>query len=185
MIAAIAVVISHVGLALKEFGLSYTYSSDLAGYGVTVFFSLSGFLITYLLLLEKKRTGDISIKAFYLRRVLRIWPLYYLYLLLVVATVYFYMPDQLPGGLLFYIFLCANIPFVFGFPLPFVDHYWSLGVEEQFYLFWRWVVRHVRKLFRFVMIFIILFVIAKLRTKIPGRQDILALAVSINPCYPV
>ena len=47
-------------------------------FGVDIFFLLSGFLITYLLLLEQQRYGRINIKSFYLRRVLRIWPLYYL-----------------------------------------------------------------------------------------------------------
>jgi len=47
-------------------------------FGVTVFFVLSGFLITYLLMQERTETNTISIKDFYIRRILRIWPLYYL-----------------------------------------------------------------------------------------------------------
>jgi peptidoglycan/LPS O-acetylase OafA/YrhL len=149
-LAALAVVISHVTLSLTNFGLDpYIFGSlpdgkpkglTLAGYGVSIFFVLSGFLITYLLLAERA-VKEISIKKFYLRRILRIWPLYYLYL---VITIFFF---QLSGQaidvptLLLYIFYGANIPFIVGTALPFLSHYWSLGVEEQFYLFWPWVIK--------------------------------------------
>src|SRR5690349_15528394 len=98
-IAALAVVISHTTVALSDYGLNnkiFGESSDgratglkLAGYGVTIFFTLSGFLITYLLLKEKE-LGTIKIKNFYIRRILRIWPLYYGYLILALGTILFY-----------------------------------------------------------------------------------------------
>src|SRR5688572_28294357 len=78
--AAFAVVISHIRLAYGDFGLPTVDGLLLARYGVTVFFAISGFLITYLLLQEKQTTGTVDIKSFYWRRVLRIWPLYYFYL---------------------------------------------------------------------------------------------------------
>jgi peptidoglycan/LPS O-acetylase OafA/YrhL len=161
-IAAMAVVVFHIGGALKDFGFAFTWTSYLGGHGVTMFFSLSGFLITYLLLIEKTRVGRIDIKAFYIRRILRIWPVYYFYLLLAAITIYFFMPAELTGGIFYYIALCANIPFIFGFPLSFLAHYWSLGVEEQFYLFWPWVVRRSKNLLRFLLIFIFIFVVTKL-----------------------
>jgi peptidoglycan/LPS O-acetylase OafA/YrhL len=161
-IAAVAVVVSHTGLAMKEFGFHHEWTSDLAAFGVTIFFSLSGFLITYLLLLEKSKTGRIDIKAFYIRRILRIWPLYYFYLLLAVITIFFFLPDQLRSSIFFYIALCANIPFIFNFSLPFLNHYWSLGVEEQFYLFWPWVVKNSKNLLRFLLIFISIFITVKI-----------------------
>ena len=161
-IAAMAVVASHIGLALTDFGFSSTWETYLAGYGVTIFFSLSGFLITYLLLIEKSRFHHINIKAFYIRRILRIWPLYFFYLILAVITTYFFMPEQLPGGIYYYLILCANIPSIFGFPLPLLAHYWSLGVEEQFYLFWPFVVSKSNNLFRFLALFSITIVVIKL-----------------------
>ena len=95
-VAAIAVVISHITIALKDFGLDPhifgTFDDGkpkgyiLAGYGVSVFFVLSGFLITYLLISEKD-SHSIDIKKFYIRRILRIWPLYYLYLIIAVITI--------------------------------------------------------------------------------------------------
>ena len=54
---------------------------ELGRLSVTLFFVLSGFLITYLLLVEKQRSGQIAVRRFYLRRILRIWPLYFLVVL--------------------------------------------------------------------------------------------------------
>src|SRR5690606_24795997 len=88
-IAAFAVVISHTNGRLGEFGLSKLPYWDLAGFGVTIFFTLSGFLITYLLLKERAKTGTIKVRKFYVRRLLRIWPLYYFYLFLILAIVGF------------------------------------------------------------------------------------------------
>ncbi len=147
-IAALAVVISHTTLALKAFNLSpfiFGVAKDgtpkgliLAGYGVTIFFVLSGFLITYLLQAEKD-IQEINIKKFYVRRILRIWPLYYLYLIICVAVMLLYKHHLDIKVLLLYIFYAANIPFILGNSFGFLAHYWSLGVEEQFYLFWPWV----------------------------------------------
>ncbi len=143
-IAALAVVFSHITLELGEFGLnSKILGTDingnasglnLASYGVTIFFTLSGFLITFLLLKEKEET-KLKIKEFYIRRILRIWPLYYLYFAIGLITIWFYGLPFNSISVLFYIFLAANVPFILGTPLPFLGHYWSLGVEEQFYLF--------------------------------------------------
>ena len=55
--------------------------------GVTLFFVISGFLITYLLLHEQEQSRTVSIPKFYMRRILRIWPIYYLYLLIVVLDI--------------------------------------------------------------------------------------------------
>lgn len=144
-LAALAVVISHITLGLGEFGLnSKILGTDrdgnasgllLAGYGVTIFFTLSGFLITFLLLKEKEMTGYVRVKDFYVRRILRIWPLYYLYFLVCIVTILSYGISFSKNSIPFYVFLAANIPFILGKTLPFLAHYWSLGVEEQFYLF--------------------------------------------------
>jgi len=107
---------------------------DLAGNGVTIFFTLSGFLITYLLLKEKE-ISRIKIKDFYVRRVLRIWPLYYLYFALCMITVALFKVQFDAASVPFYLLLAANVPFILNTTLPFLAHYWSLGVEEQFYLF--------------------------------------------------
>src|ERR1051326_1775359 len=85
-LAAFAVVITHVELLKGQVGLPNHWTNpvifNLGGLGVYFFFVLSGFLITYLLLAEKDKTGTIRIGNFYIRRILRIWPLYYFLVLL-------------------------------------------------------------------------------------------------------
>jgi len=71
----------HIPLWAAKIGLSFAGAGT---YGVDVFFVLSSYLITELLLREKATTGSLDVKAFYLRRILRIWPLYYLFLALAV-----------------------------------------------------------------------------------------------------
>ncbi|MFA5388740.1 MAG: acyltransferase [Candidatus Omnitrophota bacterium] len=147
-ISAIGVVISHITLKLQDFNLdphifgSFQDGSPkglfLAGYGVTIFFVLSGFLITYLLQAEKDIQA-IDVRKFYLRRILRIWPLYYIYLFISIIAIIVYRLELNGESLFLYIFYAANIPFLTENTLPFLLHYWSLGSEEQFYLFWPWI----------------------------------------------
>jgi len=67
----------------KEFYWGY-HLSLIGNYGVPLFFFLSAFLITELLLKEEEHFGKINIKAFYIRRMLRIWPLYFTFFFLIV-----------------------------------------------------------------------------------------------------
>lgn len=167
-IAALSVLISHIALSIKQFNVStYLFGLDekgnpnswyLGSMGVTIFFVLSGFLITYLLLLEQEK-GVINVKKFYIRRILRIWPIYYLYLFISLLFVYFIYNQVDLHSTLFYVFFAANIPFVFGFSLQFVSHFWSIGVEEQFYLFWPWFVKKIKKRLLLTVSVIILFLI--------------------------
>lgn len=116
-------------------------------YGVTIFFVLSGFLITYLLLSEKQKTSTINIPKFYVRRILRIWPLYYLIVLLGFFVLphidIFFLPKTSPlwshltmSTLLLYIFFLPNMVVELYGNMPYLDQTWSIGVEEQYYLFW-------------------------------------------------
>jgi peptidoglycan/LPS O-acetylase OafA/YrhL len=105
--------------------------------GVTLFFVLSGFLITWLLLREFATTGSISIRSFYARRALRIFPAYYVYILfsLAVDTA---LGHRWSRGLIAVAFTyLVNYYNAFnGHPITSVAHAWSLAVEEQFYLLW-------------------------------------------------
>lgn len=103
--------------------------------GVTMFFIISGFLITYLLLLEKQNFKNINVLKFIIRRSLRIWPLYYLAIILgYFLVVYAKYPH--PNYV-------ANVFFLNNFnaiktlqwQFPFA-HFWSICVEEHFYLVW-------------------------------------------------
>ncbi|MGB6598266.1 MAG: acyltransferase [Candidatus Acidiferrum sp.] len=118
-------------------------------FGVSVFFGISGFLITSLLLREQLKYGRISLRDFYIRRSLRIWPLYYavlaLYLVLVLTLqrgtgrdhVFFhYLPGYLTFTYTWFAGWQASAA-IFNFA-------WSLSVEEQFYMLWAGVLRFLR-----------------------------------------
>ena len=88
-LAAFFVIFHHIELYKHRDGLTSLYDTPLSYFidalgknGVYIFFVLSGFLITYLLLVEKKINTRINIRKFYFRRILRIWPLYYLIILI-------------------------------------------------------------------------------------------------------
>ncbi len=136
---------------------------------VDLFFVISGFLITYLLLKEKEKRGEISIKKFYVRRILRIWPLYFL----IVFFTFFILPNLLNLSvlnsdliifqatylrehfwrvlLLYCFFLPVAWPEVLG-----ASQAWSIGVEEQFYLLWPWLVKFGRKYIHWLILLIVL-----------------------------
>lgn len=110
--------------------------------GVDLFFVLSGFLIVTLLLREKDRNGRISMRDFYIRRTLRIFPLYFLVVGLVGAAAFIF--DR--GTLTREDFL-GDLPYLLTYTTDFVsirtevlDVTWSLAAEEQFYLVWPWLI---------------------------------------------
>jgi peptidoglycan/LPS O-acetylase OafA/YrhL len=190
-IAALSVVFSHTSSDFLLFGLEPIYFSkyadgtpklfNLAQYGVTIFFTLSGFLITYLLLEENKKQ-EINIRNFYIRRILRIWPLYYTYLILAILTILITGWELEGKTVLFYIFLMANIPFILGNELLFVGHYWSLGVEEQFYSFWPWVVKKSKSVLSTTIIICCSFILLKTVIRL---NDIYQNAGNMSVAYTV
>jgi peptidoglycan/LPS O-acetylase OafA/YrhL len=107
------------------------------GTGVLVFFVLSGFLITWLLLKEEGRFGTVSLKSFYLRRTLRIFPAFYLYWILLVGSVVLVGKRVAIAQTVCSLFYVSNYyQAIFGDPNTGLSHTWSLGIEEQFYLLW-------------------------------------------------
>jgi peptidoglycan/LPS O-acetylase OafA/YrhL len=109
------------------------------GFGVTVFFFLSGFLITTLMRVEHETTGRVNVRFFYIRRVLRILPPFYLILALAcVLTLTHLLPGELePGAVLAQVLHFSNywfIAFGSGGAAAGTVPYWSLAVEEHFYL---------------------------------------------------
>lgn len=115
--------------------------------GVTMFFVISGFLITYLLLNELGRTETVSVPKFYMRRILRIWPIYYGYIIVAIIVSYIVgrQTEIINQKLWYYLFFAANIPFMTANGIWIIVHFWSIGVEEQFYLFWPWLVKFGKK----------------------------------------
>jgi peptidoglycan/LPS O-acetylase OafA/YrhL len=106
--------------------------------GVQLFFLLSSYLVTEILIRERSLRGAIDLRAFYIRRILRIWPLYFGFLALAWAMQWF-VPGQHIGwraGLAFALF-AGNWWVVFvGFPSSVIFHLWFVSLQEQFYLFW-------------------------------------------------
>jgi peptidoglycan/LPS O-acetylase OafA/YrhL len=111
--------------------------------GVNFFFVLSGFLITYLLLVEKENFGNIKVGNFYLRRILRIWPLFYfcIFFGFVLFPKLKMMLGQAPNEtahLGYYLLFLNNFDFIKnGLPdASVLGILWSVAIEEQYYFFW-------------------------------------------------
>lgn len=124
---------SKIWTALHEYGWV----------GVDLFFCLSGFLITKLLVTEREQTGKINIRNFYIRRILRIWPLYFTFIILI-----FLFPQIFPrnyttheffqiAGLATFTFNFIYI-YLFPYATTFFIHLWTISFEQQFYLIAPW-----------------------------------------------
>jgi peptidoglycan/LPS O-acetylase OafA/YrhL len=111
--------------------------------GVNFFFTLSGFLITYLLLSEEKQLGGFNISGFYWRRTLRIWPLYFttvLFGFFIFQTLVNSVGGEIEetANVWYYLFFLGNFNSIInGAPVSgTLSVLWSLAIEEQFYLLW-------------------------------------------------
>lgn len=182
-IAAFLVVIHHAESLRKDHDLNH-----LKGYGlfengqhaVSFFFVLSGFLITYLLMKERKATNDVSIKQFYIKRVFRIWPLYFL-MVIIGAIIqpffidWFNIPYKMPytfGETWYYFifFVPGMVNYFFGSNL--LEPLWSIGVEEVFYLIWaplfKWLKKYVLRLLLGVIAFKLILISINTYWALPG-----------------
>lgn len=158
--AFFVVFVNHATSSLGYYNNSSSYAFSIVHFlqngplGVSFFFVLSGFLITYLLLKEKELSGKINIRNFYLRRVLRIWPLYFL----VVAMCLFVFPmleNRLPQWFTLdvsideinkwlYLTFTGNFDYIYnGINNVLIGILWSISVEEQFYLVWPLIIAFI------------------------------------------
>lgn len=136
-LAVVAVVLYHLNLTWAQGGLL----------GVTIFFVLSGYLITRLLINEVSKTGRIDLKSFWIRRIRRLFPAVVTVVVVTCAlcTIFNHVmltkmrPDILPSLLFFNNWwqIAQNVSYfnALGNPSP-LTHFWSLAIEEQFYLIW-------------------------------------------------
>ena len=122
-----AVVVYHASLGWAVNGYA----------GVDLFFALSGFLITWLLIAERQRTGTIALPAFYMRRFLRLVPA--LTVTLVIVSLLAVASDG-PGvvlrGVLASMVYLSNWWMAIGNEMPLLEHTWTLAIEEHFYIVW-------------------------------------------------
>lgn len=171
-IAAFFVIINHTE-QLKVYyklgnGVVSDFAKNIGKLGVMLFFVLSGFLITYLLVSEENLTGRIHTKKFYIRRFLRILPLYILIVLFVFFIINYFsfwdiprmkspIKDNFSSILLLHIFLVPNLATaIYGF-IPYIAQAWSIGTEEQSYLIWPVLLKKFKKYRLYLMIGIVFF----------------------------
>lgn len=142
-ISFLIVFLSHIPIPSTSL---FNFVSHSGNIGVTFFFVLSGFLITYILLHEKVNTNTINLKSFLFRRILRIWPLFYLMILFAFATPiildHLHLPSSNQGYDPNWIVSCL---FLENYVMMFTNSFpnasplrvmWSLCVEEHFYIIW-------------------------------------------------
>ncbi|WP_317899509.1 acyltransferase family protein [Aurantibacillus circumpalustris] len=149
--------------------------------GVNLFFVLSGFLITYLLLKEKEIKGKINIKHFYMRRVLRIWPLFYLVLIIGFFVYPFLIHkfnlNDVKEHLIYYVGFLNNFDRIqtefVGVGNDSLGVLWSIAVEEQFYLFWPILLQLLPKKQIPILMFLIIAVSLFFRYYSLGNESVL------------
>ncbi len=153
---------------------------NLGWIGVQLFFVLSGFLITGILLETQKSPR--YYRAFFGRRVLRIFPLYYLALFVVFVVLPAFggpRTDARDQAVLWA--YCVNWTAPFGIGAALLPHFWSLAVEEQFYLAWPLVVRRLtpRGVARVSVALVVLAVVARVAVRVTGLPDEAAYAWTV------
>jgi len=176
-IAALVVIFFHVNATMWFYGSTpvhyFEKRDEMSRHAVVLFFVLSGYLITYLLIKEKERFGTIAIRKFYVRRILRIWPLFYAALILAVLVIPFNKFGQSVSYNLksigLYALFIPNFALMSGFKLPTIAPLWSIGVEEQFYAAWPVCLKHIRNIFLFLIVFLFTCIAIKVALLITGN----------------
>lgn len=161
-IAALMVIMCHL---LEGQSRTIVFLGNFGSSGVTIFFVLSGFLITYLLLMEQKVFSKININAFYFRRILRIWPLYFLILFIAYVVIPYFIPEdhliemdrRSLKSFLMNVFFLTNFTLILKLTPLIIRVIWSIGIEEQFYIFWPWLIKMKEKKRNSLILLIIFF----------------------------
>lgn len=129
-LAILAVIVGHV-LPRSDWYILKAFSGT---WGVDFFFVISGFLITTLLIKERERTGTISLSKFYIRRSLRIFPVAFLYIAVLYFFNAFYNLRISSTSFITAALYIKNLPIADSGDIWYLGHFWSLSVEEQYYL---------------------------------------------------
>jgi len=172
-IAALLVIIHHIEQIKSLFGFDNYWNNAtvvlIGKLGVVIFFVLSGFLISYLLFTEQKITQSIDIKAFYIRRILRIWPLYFILIFLAFFVLQHFADFRIPGfdqntiwnpfpaNFLLFVFMLPNLASVLFGSIPFASVAWSIGAEEQFYIIWPYLTKRIKSKWLLTIGFVFLY----------------------------
>ena len=199
-IAAFTVIIHHIEQQKADSALPNNFglgTIQLFGeLGVVLFFVLSGFLITYLLLEEERTTTTIRIRNFYVRRILRIWPLYFLIVilgLLILPNIHIFdVPEydktrvygNLFSKIILYVFFLPNLVSPLLGIVPYAAHTWSIGTEEQFYLTWPVILKSVKKYRPLLMVIIVAGYLLFARALNSSRTDFLPFKDALTAFWP-
>jgi len=174
-LAAFVVIIHHTEQIKSIKGLPNLWDNNtiiplIGKLGVDLFFVLSGFLITSLLFIEKASPTGINVKNFIVRRLLRIWPLYFIIMILAFFVMphiplfqlglpYVDVKNHMLDNALMYVFFLPHVQLIVFGPILYASQSWSIGIEEQFYLVWSSVVKRfdTKKLVQVTLGFIFLY----------------------------
>jgi peptidoglycan/LPS O-acetylase OafA/YrhL len=159
-IAIILVIFAHSSWYLPAWMTHNSVFQSVIGngyHGVAVFFVISGYLITTLLLREFSKTGTISLKHFYFRRTMRIFPPFY-FLLAVMGILWAanIIPQDARSFIASLTYTWACYPSAHGY---FITHTWSLSIEEQFYLIWPFVFFALHRRYKLVQASVLMIVL--------------------------
>lgn len=171
-IAAFTVIIAHTEQIKFAKGLPNVYNIPfieiMGSLSVDLFFVLSGFLITSLLFIEKETPTGISIKKFIIRRLLRIWPLYFIVMVLaffvmpqfpalMIGTPFVDVNDSFVTNIVLYALFLPHIQSIVIGPILYAVQAWSIGIEEQFYIVWPFVVKRFtqKQMVNFIVVFVL------------------------------
>jgi peptidoglycan/LPS O-acetylase OafA/YrhL len=157
------------------------------GYGVRLFFVLSGFLITGILLksrqyiIQGKQCSFFALRQFYIRRFLRIFPLYYA----ILALTFLIAIPQIKEAIVWHLLYLSNVYFSLqGRFYGSAGHLWSLAVEEQFYLLWPWIILFLprRWLLPTIIIFIVIAPLFRFISTVVGVNLVAIWVLTPNAC---
>lgn len=178
-IAALAVVVHHGPTLTAEPFVGF--KNFLGWFGVDLFLVLSAFLLSRLLKLEFLATGTVDIKKFFVRRILRIWPLYFFFITAsLIYGVYYHVLDfkELAGWYFSHLTFTQNLAAsVHSYsPFPFAAHLWTIALEEQAYLlmpiFIAICLRDIdsKQLTKILLVVSVVFVVVRLSVVLLGRD---------------
>lgn len=172
-ISVVFVLFSHLGLYYQlenHPSLQKNFNLFSGESGVMIFFTISGFLITFLLLNEKLRNGRINFRNFFIRRFLRLLPpLLIFYLAVLILMLSGLLPENYIALGISFFYLYNFVPFTYY--TNELGHTWSLGVEEQFYLFWPFIINRISKINR-TLIFCLLIIALCIVWSVLSRQPV-------------
>jgi peptidoglycan/LPS O-acetylase OafA/YrhL len=192
--AAFLVYFSHVEQLKGLFGFENYYAlpaiRQVGNLSVSFFFVLSGFLITYLLFAEREKTQSISVKDFYIRRLLRIWPLYYLIVILglfILPNFSFLYTDSLretlteglTSKIILYSLFLPQVVLITLSRSVYLEPTWSIGIEEQFYLFWPVLVKYFKNFVKLMVVLLLILLSIRLTAIVLSQFSTNALILKV------